>query len=203
MAQKTTTSKQDEIKLIKKLHDMNGYFAAAFCHDDLAVMENNINADYDLLCGTTRDDSVELAALKKRIKDLEEELKATYAGFNEQYRKACDLTAERNKAKPTRKPSSACRSRSATPTAKRKPPSKTASPPKRTTTPCRTTSTRRPTSASASGTRSSPETSSWARSSPPPRRNSSCRPSTHTKTNPGPWRAAAPAERRDHRPPFQ
>lgn len=44
MAQKTTTSKQDEIKLIKKLHDMNGYFAAAFCHDDLAVMENNINA---------------------------------------------------------------------------------------------------------------------------------------------------------------
>lgn len=98
MAQKTTTSKQDEIKLIKKLHDMNGYFAAAFCHDDLAVMENNINADYDLLCGTTRDDSVELAALKKRIKDLEEELKATYAGFNEQYRKACDLTAERNQA---------------------------------------------------------------------------------------------------------
>lgn len=98
MAQKTTTPKQDEIKLIKKLHDMNGYFAAAFCHDDLAVMENNINADYDLLCGTTRDDSVELAALKKRIKDLEEELKATYAGFNEQYRKACDLTAERNQA---------------------------------------------------------------------------------------------------------
>lgn len=98
MAQKTTTSKQDEIKLIKKLHDMNGYFAAAFCHDDLAVMENNINADYDLLCGTTRDDSVELAALKKRIQDLEEELKATYVGFNEQYRKACDLTAERNQA---------------------------------------------------------------------------------------------------------
>ena len=98
MAQKTTTPKQDEIKLIKKLHEMNGYFAAAFCHDDLAVMENNINADYDLLCGTTRDDSVELAALKKRIKDLEEELKATYAGFNEQYRKACDLTAERNQA---------------------------------------------------------------------------------------------------------
>lgn len=98
MAQKTTTSKQDEIKLIKKLHDMNGYFAAAFCHDDLAVMENNINADYDLLCGTTRDDSVELAALKKRIQDLEEELKAAYAGFNEQYRKACDLTAERNQA---------------------------------------------------------------------------------------------------------
>lgn len=98
MAQKTTTSKQDEIKLIKKLHDMNGYFAAAFCHDDLTVMENNINADYDLLCGTTRDDSVELAALKKRIKDLEEELKATYTGFNEQYRKACDLTAERNQA---------------------------------------------------------------------------------------------------------
>lgn len=98
MAQKTTTPKQDEIKLIKKLHDMNGYFAAAFCHDDLAVMENNINADYDLLCGTTRDDSVELAALKKRIQDLEEELKATYAGFNEQYRKACDLTAERNQA---------------------------------------------------------------------------------------------------------
>ena len=97
MAQKTTP-KQDEIKLIKKLHDMNGYFAAAFCHDDLAVMENNINADYDLLCGTTRDDSVELAALKKRIKDLEEELKATYAGFNEQYRKACDLIAERNQA---------------------------------------------------------------------------------------------------------
>lgn len=98
MAQKTTTPKQDEIKLIKKLHDMNGYFAAAFCHDDLAIMENNINADYDLLCGTTRDDSVELAALKKRIKDLEEELKAIYAGFNEQYRKACDLTAERNQA---------------------------------------------------------------------------------------------------------
>ena len=98
MAQKTTTSRQDEIKLIKKLHDMNGYFAAAFCHDDLAVMENNINADYDLLCGTTRDDSVELAALKKRIQDLEEELKAAYAGFNEQYRKACDLTAERNQA---------------------------------------------------------------------------------------------------------
>jgi len=98
MAQKTTTPKQDEIKLIKKLHEMNGYFAAAFCHDDLAVMENNINADYDLLCGTTRDDSVELAALKKRIKDPEEELKATYAGFNEQYRKACDLTAERNQA---------------------------------------------------------------------------------------------------------
>jgi len=98
MAQKTTTPKQDEIKLIKKLHEMNGYFAAAFCHDDLAVMENNINADYDLLCGTTRDDSVELAALKKRIKDLEEELKATYVGFNEQYRKACDLTAERNQA---------------------------------------------------------------------------------------------------------
>lgn len=98
MAQKTTTPKQDEIKLIKKLHDMNGYFAAAFCHDDLVVMENNINADYDLLCGTTRDDSVELAALKKRIKDLEEELKAAYAGFNEQYRKACDLTAERNQA---------------------------------------------------------------------------------------------------------
>lgn len=98
MAQKTTTLKQDEIKLIKKLHDMNGYFAAAFCHDDLAVMENNINADYDLLCGTTRDDSVELAALKKRIQDLEEELKATYVGFNEQYRKACDLTAERNQA---------------------------------------------------------------------------------------------------------
>ena len=98
MAQKTTTPKQDEIKLIKKLHEMNGYFAAAFCHDDLAVMENNINADYDLLCGTTRDDSVELAALKKRIQDLEEELKATYVGFNEQYRKACDLTAERNQA---------------------------------------------------------------------------------------------------------
>ena len=97
MAQKTTP-KQTEIQLIKKLHDMNGYFAAAFCHDDLAVMENNINADYDLLCGTTRDDSVELAALKKRIKDLEEELKATYVGFNEQYRKACDLTAERNQA---------------------------------------------------------------------------------------------------------
>ena len=98
MAQKTTTPKQTEIQLIKKLHDMNGYFAAAFCHDDLAVMENNINADYDLLCGTTRDDSVELAALKKRIQDLEEELKATYVGFNEQYRKACDLTAERNQA---------------------------------------------------------------------------------------------------------
>ena len=97
MAQKTTP-KQTEIQLIKKLHEMNGYFAAAFCHDALAVMENNINADYDLLCGTTRDDSVELAALKKRIKDLEEELKATYAGFNEQYQKACDLTAERNQA---------------------------------------------------------------------------------------------------------
>ena len=98
MAQKTTTPKQTEINLIKKLYALNGYFAAAFCHDDLAVMENNINADYDLLCGTTRDDSAELAALKKRIQDLEEELKAAYVGFNEQYRKACDLTAERNQA---------------------------------------------------------------------------------------------------------
>lgn len=74
MAQKTTTPKQDEIKLIKKLHDMNGYFAAAFSKDDIVIMEHNINADYDLLCGTTRDESSKLSILRHDLDFTRSEL---------------------------------------------------------------------------------------------------------------------------------
>ena len=62
MAQKTNNPKQAEIELIEKLFAMDGYFAAAFTRAaftraDVTMMECNINADYDLLCRTTRDES--------------------------------------------------------------------------------------------------------------------------------------------------
>lgn len=61
MAQKST--RQTEIELIKKLYELGGYFAAAFSASDIETMERNINADYDLLCSTTRDMSDETAKI--------------------------------------------------------------------------------------------------------------------------------------------
>ena len=61
MAQKTI--KEQELDLLKKLYAFGGYFTAAFSSDDLDLMERNIKADYDLLCGTTRDMSSEMARL--------------------------------------------------------------------------------------------------------------------------------------------
>ena len=91
MAQKTTTPKQTEINLIKKLYALNGYFAAAFAPEDIEKMEANINADYDLICGTTRD-------LSEREGDLCRELKSAYAALDEKTRMVSDLTTERDAA---------------------------------------------------------------------------------------------------------
>ena len=67
MAQKTNNPKQAEIELIEKLFAMDGYFAAAFTRADIALMERNINADYDLLCGTSRDQSDEVHGLRDQL----------------------------------------------------------------------------------------------------------------------------------------
>ena len=89
MAQKT--NRQAELELIKKLYEMDGYFAAAFTRDDLALMERNINADYDLLCSTSRDESDKIASLRK-------ELEAAYEKSTEQSKLISDLTTERDDA---------------------------------------------------------------------------------------------------------
>ena len=90
MAQKTTL-KQTEIQLIKKLFALDGYFTAAFSKDDIVIMEHNINADYDLLCGTTRDESSKLSILRHDLEFTRNEL-------DEKTKLVSDLTAERNQA---------------------------------------------------------------------------------------------------------
>jgi len=89
MAQKT--NRQAELELIKKLYEMDGYFAAAFTRADLALMERNINADYDLLCSTSRDESDKIASLRK-------ELEAAYEKSTEQSKLISGLTTERDGA---------------------------------------------------------------------------------------------------------
>ena len=89
MAQKT--NRQAELELIKKLYEMGGYFAAAFTRADLALMERNINADYDLLCSTSRDESDKIASLRK-------ELEAAYEKSTEQSKLISGLTTERDDA---------------------------------------------------------------------------------------------------------
>ena len=89
MAQKT--NRQAELELIKKLYEMDGYFAAAFTRADIALMERNINADYDLLCSTSRDESDKIASLRK-------ELEAAYEKSTEQSKLISGLTTERDGA---------------------------------------------------------------------------------------------------------
>lgn len=89
MAQKTT--REIELELIKKLYDLNGYFAAAFTKEDIAQMENNIAADFDLLCGTTRDES-------DKIGELRRELHNAYNTIDEKTKLASGLATERDAA---------------------------------------------------------------------------------------------------------
>ena len=91
MAQKTNNPKQAEIELIEKLFAMDGYFAAAFTRADVTMMECNINADYDLLCRTTRDES-------SRIAQLEAELKRAYETIDEKTKLVSELATERDGA---------------------------------------------------------------------------------------------------------
>lgn len=91
MAQKTNNPKQAEIELIEKLFAMDGYFAAAFTRADVTMMECNINADYDLLCRTSRDESDKIASLRK-------ELEAAYEKSTEQSKLISGLTTERDGA---------------------------------------------------------------------------------------------------------
>lgn len=90
MAQKTTP-KQTEIQLIKKLFALDGYFTAAFSKDDIVIMEHNINADYDLLCGTTRDESSKLSILRHDLDFTRNEL-------DEKTKLVSDLRTERDAA---------------------------------------------------------------------------------------------------------
>ena len=90
MAQKTTP-KQTEIQLIKKLFALDGYFTAAFSKDDIVIMEHNINADYDLLCGTTRDESSKLSILRHDLDFTRNEL-------DEKTKLVSDLRTERDEA---------------------------------------------------------------------------------------------------------
>ncbi len=89
MAQKT--NRQAEIELIKKLYEMDGYFAAAFTRADIALMERNINADYDLFCSTSRDES-------DKIAQLEAELKRAYETIDEKTKLVSELATERDGA---------------------------------------------------------------------------------------------------------
>ena len=89
MAQKTT--REIELELIKKLYDLNGYFAAAFTKEDIEMMERNIAADYDLLCGTTRDES-------DKIGELRRELHNAYNTIDEKTKLASGLATERDAA---------------------------------------------------------------------------------------------------------
>lgn len=91
MAQKTNNPKQAEIELIEKLFAMDGYFAAAFTRADVTMMECNINADYDLLCRTTRDES-------SKIAQLEAELKRAYETIDEKTKLVSELATERDGA---------------------------------------------------------------------------------------------------------
>lgn len=91
MAQKTNNPKQAEIELIEKLFAMDGYFAAAFTRADVTMMQCNINADYDLLCRTTRDES-------SRIAQLEAELKRAYETIDEKTKLVSELATERDGA---------------------------------------------------------------------------------------------------------
>lgn len=90
MAQKTTP-KQTEIQLIKKLFALDGYFAAAFTQADIDKMASNIESDYDLLCGTTRDESDNISTLRHVLNSTRNEL-------DEKTKLACDLVAERDAA---------------------------------------------------------------------------------------------------------
>lgn len=70
----TKTTRETELELIKKLYELNGYFAAAFTKADIDLMERNINADYDLLCGTSRDESVKIARLHNQLEIADKDI---------------------------------------------------------------------------------------------------------------------------------
>lgn len=89
MAQKSANNIERE--LLTKLYEHNGYFTAAFTKEDLETMSRNIAADYDLLCGTSRDES-------DKIAELQRELKKAYEIINEKTRTISELATERDSA---------------------------------------------------------------------------------------------------------
>lgn len=63
--------KKLECGMLQDLHGLNGYFTESFTKEDVEQMKKNIENDFDLLCGTSRDKSVEIRAYKERVHELE------------------------------------------------------------------------------------------------------------------------------------
>lgn len=59
-----------EMALINKLFEFDGYFRAAFTHDDIDLMQQNMENDFDLLCGTSRDLTGRVSRLDRDLADL-------------------------------------------------------------------------------------------------------------------------------------
>lgn len=63
--------KKLECRMLQDLYKLDGYFTGAFTKEDVEQMEKNIENDFDLLCGTSRDKSVEIRAYKERVHELD------------------------------------------------------------------------------------------------------------------------------------
>ena len=63
--------KKLECKMLQDLYGLNGYFTESFTEKDIEQMEKNIENDFDLLCGTSRDKSIDIRAYKERVQELD------------------------------------------------------------------------------------------------------------------------------------
>ena len=63
--------KKLECRMLQDLHGLNGYFTESFSETDIEQMEKNIENDFDLLCGTSKDRSLEIRAYKGRVHELD------------------------------------------------------------------------------------------------------------------------------------
>ena len=88
--------KKLECKMLQDLHGLNGYFTESFTKEDVEQMKKNIENDFDLLCGTSRDKSAEIRAYKERVHELDARVRQLETSIQIVENELKDCEAEKN-----------------------------------------------------------------------------------------------------------